>query len=703
MGRYKQTTTFQHKHCEKCFNCHCRAPIDITNSCLVVNCSLNCGASFHMCKEEEHKLLCPYEKVPCLNAGFGCPFTMLRFRLGKHLEVCPASVVCCSMEWNRWPVSETENTLYLNVMKEPVNQENLDMSLALQDQKLLFNALKMKSIFPELMKPTEELKITESEDEGAVGGMQCPALTSNTEENAYAEAEENISTGEEYPVLTQAELEALAKDKTVAELDKYKEWETIFSKELSSCSHTVKVAEKKSNSSSVKETPSTDKSQRKSEDIQEKVVTEVTGDGSSEKVGLAPWQDGVMERLGKEMNVKEYNMYLVHHGSMLIRFGQISACTPREKDFVYGKLEAQEVKTVRTFKVPTSYCAKRGCVGDPYGKRKKVNKAVDTSDLGVTENDIPKQDIVKTTLLCSLERELKGHVISELVATDGLTIDFGTQTYLFDCEPFLANTTLSDLVKENNQFLELQLQSECVTRRHNKVSSMFTFTCDHFFRRDEFSSHFKNIHADIQSSLNGWFEERCPLSYLGCTYVQRRFCPAKQKARIVYNEDLNTFCLKPVVSKKLFEGIKTKPTLRKRAKNLDSLSCLPFEILQHIAGFLDSFSLNQLAQVSHLTRDVCASLLQERGMVSLKWEKRTYSHGGSSWRARKKVWQFSCLFSTIDSWSFSDMAPMSEHLKVCPFYVTEKKCEPFPLTSMCGDSEQSQERVSLISMFLPGY
>lgn len=69
------------------------------------------------------------------------------------------------------------------------------------------------------------------------------------------------------------------------------------------------------------------------------------------KMGLAPWQDGVLERLGRELTPQEYNMYVVHHGRMLMAFGHIQACTPREKDFVYGSLEPIPVQTVRTFKV----------------------------------------------------------------------------------------------------------------------------------------------------------------------------------------------------------------------------------------------------------------------------------------------------------------------------------------------------------------
>jgi len=73
---------------------------------------------------------------------------------------------------------------------------------------------------------------------------------------------------------------------------------------------------------------------------------------------------------------------------------------------------------------------------------------------------------------------------------------------------------------------------------------------------------------------------------------------------------------------------------RKGGDGEDSLSILPFEVLCHMASFLDSLSLSQLALVSQLMRQVSSSLLQERGMVTLRWEKKTYSHGGAKWRAK---------------------------------------------------------------------
>ncbi|KAJ7413564.1 F-box only protein 40 [Willisornis vidua] len=602
---------------------------------MVISCRLHCGATFHMCKEEEHQLLCPLEQVSCLNSAYGCPFSMARFKLGKHLQVCPASVVCCSMEWNRWPNVDSDTTLHRNIMKETINEECLDTALALRDQKILFRTLKVADLFPEWRKKDEVEELMDEAmggEAGAVGGVSCGSQDSK----------------DQLPELSQREREDLAKDKEGMDLGSYKTWENIFSKELLACQVTGSAAStgQKKEEASKKTAPalhaasSTEMAKEGrggAKEAKDQNPEQVTP--SRELKGMAPWQEGVLERLKKEVGVGDYNMYLVHHGGMLIRFGQMAACTPREKDFVYGNLEAQEVKTVYTFKVPVSYCGKRARLGDALGhKMPTSDKSVDTSELGINVEELPKANIVETTLLCALEKELKGHEISEARGIDGLFVDFATQTYSFPLEPFSSSAVLADVLDDKSPpELHMELYTECVTRRHNKSSSAFTFTCSHFFRRDEFPSHFKNVHADIQSCLDGWFQHRCPLAYLGCPFVQNPFRPDGLRAKVIYSKPLKTFAIKPEVDTLLAEPGKCNFTVDCRGRNKDLLSSLPVEVLKYIAGFLDSFSLSQLSQVSVLMRDICATLLQERGMVLLVWEKKRYSHGGTSWKARKKA------------------------------------------------------------------
>uniref|UniRef100_A0A671RKR7 F-box protein 40, tandem duplicate 1 n=1 Tax=Sinocyclocheilus anshuiensis TaxID=1608454 RepID=A0A671RKR7_9TELE len=466
-----------HRHCESCHSRRCKTPIEICVSCAIM---------------KEHMLLCPNERVPCLNVEYGCLFTMCRSSLAKHLTVCPASVVSCSMEWNRWPIEESETPeFYENILKENYTQEPLDLSMALRDQQHLFHSLKMKTLFPELIVKSSQvtfiyialltIQIVAEEpsaavQEGAVGGVPL----SNGVEEAFGSSSAEIGEGR----LTQEEREEMARNPNVKSM---------------TCQNGMKFKQ----------------------------------------------------------------------------------------------------------------------------------------------------------LVCSLERELRGHLIAESGSTDALLLDVGTQTYDFNSAPFKAEASLADITADRALKLHVHIQVESVTRRHNK-----------------------------SSFLRQWMVS----------------AQLSQRSTVFYDKELSTFCLRPEVSDKLYEGIKPVTVERKRACNTDALSRLPFEVLVHIAGFLDSFTLSQLALVSRLMREVCRTLLHDRGMVSLKWEKKVYSHGGWCWRARKR---FSNLFSTVDSWCFDKLPPISEHLKVCPYYQRENKTAPVPLTGVHESHEKEAHRnQSLVSMFM---
>ncbi|XP_061683194.1 F-box only protein 40 [Syngnathoides biaculeatus] len=635
-----------HEHCEKCYAVHCQAPPQLSNGCVVVRCPNDCGASMHACKEDEHHLLCPNETVTCINADYGCPLSMPRHRRAHHLEACPASVVSCSQEWNRWPVSDNDLTFYRNVSQQ--SERSLDVALALRDQELLFRSIKMKTIFPELtLTDPEEL------DVGVASGDSCLASGGCTQNGCMRVEEEEASD----VVRDVLDMESL---------QNYSSWEKIFKKEMGGCEQTSKNVTKKTESG-MKIDPSG--------------ASSSCGNGVS---GLAPWQDGVLERLGKEANITEYNMYLVHNGAMLINFGQLAACTPREKDFVYGSLEPIEVKSVRSFNIPSSYRAKRYHLKDPSRKIKVAHQSVDTVDLNASAEELPKCDEVGATLLYCLEKEFKGHLISESTGTDGLYVNVGTQTYDFDSAPFAAEASLADVVASKPQFLHVRTDVESVTRRHNKTSSSFSYKCGLFFRRDEYPSHFRNVHSDIQAGLSGWFLQRCPLAYLGCTFTQTRIHPDGQAAEVKYHNVVDKLVIRPDVPWELLQDVKAP-------RYPDPLSRLPLEILQHVARYLDTFTLSQLAQVSCRMREVCATLLQARGMVSLKWEKKTYSHGGSGWKSRKKVWEFSSLFCPVERWRFTDSPSMADHLRTCPFYLRDDHTEPVALRGLRDVSKEARQ------------
>ncbi|XP_055082764.1 F-box only protein 40-like [Periophthalmus magnuspinnatus] len=662
-----------HTHCDSCYTRRCRARVEPSVCCPLSTCRLLCGALFHLCKEEDHLLLCPNVRVPCINYEFGCPLQMPRSSRAEHLQYCPASVISCSMEWNRWPAQDAhshQNTeLHENLMSERVKGGCLDLAMALKDQDRLFHSLKMKKLFPELTqrvekedeeeekrREKEKLKKAAMTKEAALkpttwqsfDKYNYTALTEKDYDDDDDEEEEEDILEELFEVapereLTQAEREALAYHQGVQPelLESYNAWERMFSMEMGGCREAGAA-------------PETAKG---------KCLSTLSEEDESNE-GCS----GAAAAVNKQTTAPV----------------PAPACPRVTKNFTYGKIEPMKIITVRTFKVPTSFQARPSRIRNPWSRRRE-NKTVDTSDLGVTLQDMPVWEEIQASLLCSLEREQRGHMIAESVSTDALLTDEGTQTYHFLSTPFRSDASLRDLSETKTPELHLQLQVESVTSRHHKASSVFTFLCGQSFQRREYGLHYKNIHSDIHMCVNGWFEQRCPLAYLGCTFSQRRFRPSTYDATVNYNEELGCFSLHPSSpvsrdsnsTQDAPSTFQSAPQRRERraAGGEDPLSSLPYEVLCHVASFLDSLSLSQLALVSHLMRQVCSSQLQDRGMVTLHWAKKTSSNGQAKWRVTHKIWEFSTLFAPVDSWRFCDVPPLSEHLRMCPHYQTEPRNE----------------------------
>nr|XP_046267318.1 F-box only protein 40-like [Scatophagus argus]XP_046267319.1 F-box only protein 40-like [Scatophagus argus] len=699
--RSRASRVRQHVHCDSCYSRRCRARVEVSVCCALIPCRLHCGALFHLCKEEDHLLLCPNVRVPCLNAEYGCPVHLPRSSQAAHLQVCPASVVCCSMEWNRWPANDAHshpNTeLHEKLLRERERKGCLDLAMALKDQDRLFHSMKMKKLFPELIQSVEEEEKEEErrEEERRMEEQKQRKAAEKAAEKAAAkeasdrrwdsfnmfgfhitdkkedESEDEDEDENEVEVevqyereLTQEEREAIARATGLNPdlLENYNAWERMFSMEMGGCRETEEAAAR-------------GRGQRLAK-------------GRGKSLGTLTEEDTADTCMGAAAS----NTCKQVSTTCAASSTSSSCLTGKRKKFEYGHVEPMKIITVRTFKIPTSFSARQGRIRNP-GFYKRECQAVDTSDLGVALEEMPVWEEVQASLLCSLEKEQRGHLIAESVCTDGLLQDEGTQTYNFLSAPFRRNTSLADLTAAKPLELHLQLQVESVTSRHHKASSAFTFLCEHTFQRREYGKHYKNIHSDIQMGVNGWFEQRCPLAYLGCTFSQKRFQPSTHEANITYNEDLGCFSLHPTIPVSLGNAPQpsrnsadSSTTQRKRrgrgGGGEDSLSSLPYEVLCHMASFLDSLSLSQLALVSRLMRQVCSSLLQERGMVTLRWERKTYSHGGAKWRVQQRVWQFSTLFSSVDTWCFRDVPSMSEHLKECPYNEREFRTEKIHLPSV---------------------
>uniref|UniRef100_A0ABK0LMC2 F-box protein 30 n=1 Tax=Rattus norvegicus TaxID=10116 RepID=A0ABK0LMC2_RAT len=670
----------QHSHCVNCVSRRCMTRPEPGVSCDLIGCPLVCGAVFHSCKADEHRLLCPFERVPCLNSNFGCPFTLARNKVAEHLEMCPASVVCCTMEWNRWPVSYSDRKSYESLSRDADEVSQLDMALALQDQRMLLESLKVATMMSKatgkISKPREQISVNSSVQEVP----RANGLVSADEESYGALYEATVETTRSLAAALDI-LNSATRDigmlntslqGTTNEMDEESNRESSQDRNAKDQDHldegeigavggidytgTSQNAQAEQNGSSDLlcnlNTSSYDTSALCNGFPLEKMCTQVKdqdqnfhGDSTESNItnGDCVEADGTSEPPSSLLVAEQ-----LKEGSALPDSTYQHILMPDEDDDedLCWKKDLGDSKDVNGS--PLSHATSFKFLSNSWYIPKE-DKAVDTSDLEVAEDPMGLQgiDLITAALLFCLGDSPGGRGISDSRMVDVYHVDFGTQTFSLPSAILATNTMVGEIASASAcdhanpqlsnpspfQTLGLDLVLECVARYQPKQRSMFTFVCGQLFRRKEFSSHFKNVHGDIHAGLNGWMEQRCPLAYYGCTYSQRRFCPSTQGAKIIHDRHLRSFGVQPCVSTALEEPSRNC-VLGLRS---DHLSSLPFEVLQHIAGFLDGFSLCQLACVSRLMRDICGSLLQSRGMVILQWGKKKYPEGNSSWQIKEKI------------------------------------------------------------------
>ncbi|KAM7403467.1 hypothetical protein PAMA_004092 [Pampus argenteus] len=729
-----------HPHCLKCINRRCMVRPETDVSCDLIGCPLVCGAVFHSCKLAEHRLLCPYERLPCLNSGFGCPFFIARVKMAQHLEICPASIVCCTMEWNRWPVSYADRKSYENLSKDFDEVEQLDMALALQDQRMLLESLKVTTN----VSKNGDKEVDESDKMATASSVTETVLGNGAvemEDEPYNELyRASVETSRSLAVA----LDILANSKDIEVIvgnlngGKTDNNGALHNGENGDC-HTDYVAEggknvdmQGSDSDSDCElgavggvdcavgTDGDDGISWAEENDFVDLFYEEKEDIISEPINGSNlvWPEMPQNYMPVEVEALEVPVPQQAPLSPPLPFllsdhvrNNFLQHLPTELRYRCLERKLQNVEVLRGISMFT-FNGRRALLSDPYLFRAKMeDKAVDTSDLEVADDPMGLHgiDLITAALLFCLGDSPGGRGISDSRFVDGYHIDFGTQTFSFPSAILATNTMVGDIASASAcdhaspqlsnpspfHTLRLDLVLECVARYQTKQRSMFTFVCGQLFRRDEFSSHFKNVHGDIHAGLNGWMEQRCPLAYYGCTYSQRRFCPSVQGFRIIHDRHLGSFGVQP--GQPLKNGVSRNTCHFK----CDQFSGLPFEVLQHIASFLDSFSLCQLSRVSRTMRDVCASLLQMRGMVVLLWEKKRRADGSPSWQITDKVWRFSTAFGTVNEWKFANIASMADHLKKCKFNTIARREEAIPLPCMCFTRELTKEGRCLRSVLKP--
>lgn len=589
--------------------------------------------------------------------------------MAQHLETCPASIVCCTMEWNRWPVSYADRKSYENLSKDFDEVEQLDMALALQDQRMLLESLKVTTTVSKY----GDKEVDESDKMATASSLQESVLGNGTVEMEEEPYNELYRASVETSRSLAAALDILANSKNIDVIvgnlngekadkngaihngengDSYNGYVAVGGKNVdmqesdsdSECElgavGGVDCAVGEDGINWAEENEFVELFFEEKEDVIEEPVND-------SNLAWPEMPQNFMPVVALEPPVPQPAPLSPPMPFLLSDHVRNNFLQHLPTELRYRCLERklQNVEVLRGIKMFT-FNGRRALLSDPYLFRAKMeDKAVDTSDLEVADDPMGLHgiDLITAALLFCLGDSPGGRGISDSRFVDGYHIDFGTQTFSFPSAILATNTMVGDIASASAcdhaspqlsnpspfHTLRLDLVLECVARYQTKQRSMFTFVCGQLFRRDEFSSHFKNVHGDIHAGLNGWMEQRCPLAYYGCTYSQRRFCPSVQGFRIIHDRHLGSFGVQP--------GLPLKRNTCNKGSKRDQFSNLPFEVLQHVASFLDSFSLCQLSRVSRTMRDVCASLLQMRGMVVLLWEKKRRADGSPSWQITDKV------------------------------------------------------------------
>merc|ERR1712172_433849 len=96
--------------------------------------------------EEHEDSLCPLSMVPCINREFGCGLMLLRRDLATHLPSCPANIITCTQEWNRWPLHcrDRWKTVPFRNKNPMAERGQLDYELALRDQRMVGDFYKVQ-------------------------------------------------------------------------------------------------------------------------------------------------------------------------------------------------------------------------------------------------------------------------------------------------------------------------------------------------------------------------------------------------------------------------------------------------------------------------------------------------------------------------------------------------------------------------------
>lgn len=628
-----------HFHCEHCVKMgRCQERPKPGWACDIDYCPNGCGHRFHVCKTSEHRLMCSHERVPCINAGYGCPLWMQRRYIAEHLPFCPASVVICNAEWNRWALGakEREKVAMTKGITALYNPADLDMCLALHDQELVNEMQRM----PKRLRSTLCNQIT----------RRFPCLPLTIRGSRHHTSNKNFNDHKVAHSTAEEEEDDLTPGLSVS----------VCIELLRGKKSVLPCPDSESRDAALPPTPSPT-SPDPSEDPDD---TQGDGRRKHSQHNALPTKDDIASICCTHEIIKNICLFCRDD--------------PDEPDFKMGKVWREHLLLKNPGEV-------RWVVEPCVEKVRKRNQFGMFAYKRYDESDEDEEEEGNNTTL------------------DKMNLIFDEHGHPMGKRPRFQTPPPAPITPKG---LTMELTLKHYSRHQTKPRAMFTFQCMQELRRSEYSSHYQNMHSEIQEGMDGWLVHRCPLHVFGCPFIYDRLHPGQKDADVVYSQSLKAFGVRPKLeyeaaacgglprsrspsvekTTKAFGQLRLTPMQRARRSGKESpseqylassihLTYLPIEVLQMIAVYLDGFSLNSLSQTCRLMRDVCLSLLNERGLVIIEWV-RHIEDNKVRWKPGNKRRFFSKAFEHVHTWGFKDVTHMANHLEVCKFnkrHIAEQK------------------------------
>jgi len=598
-----------HEHCQHCYKANCNA----TKVCKLVFCE--CGFRFHECKSKEHSLLCYKETVRCPNAFYGCPAKLKRSKISNHLVVCPASIIFCTMQWNRYPLYSKSRLSWVPFFQpNPVLVKgHLDVELALRDQKVLQEMFKKR-----LRKGKAKVDILRSNNckDSEDGDKNSKNVDTRRIDMAVALSalEHKLKPLKFISEASRGNLDASSHDHTLK--TKMKEEDFTLQLRVNDFESGSEMLRPDSPRAAVLCDNITSTSRITTNNKDEKQLIERDEEISSGATHIA--YDNANDNDNGNGNDASENTREI-----------LRICLENNKETIKASDYQcnQNIKSITTGNNRGTYC-------QPTSTTNNLLISKNNHEPNSESTRISTQEELETKIETTPSFEQKeSSMIAETKADKKLCqeIEGINQEYQDLPKP----PKFADIYLKEPLGLNVMLET---LPKFQKQAPLYSIPCNQVFRRNEYGCHFKNVHSEIHGGLNGWVEHRCPFAQYGCTFIHHRLLPNDQCGRVTFDKELGTFGVRHCIPNKDDEPFnKDCPHHITMETNHDHFSSLPLEILESIADMLDGFTLCHLSRTSKLLRQVCQRVLEKKGLVSFVWEKRIYDNGSWSWRVRHKV------------------------------------------------------------------